>query len=440
MLRIRTASLFALAVLIVLPQSAWTNSSRKNLVLIGGALSAERSPEILTKIIELSGGANRSLIGIITGASVPENWDRFAENEEDARNSRANARYYQELFLTAGAAAAEEIWLDLDHIERRTDAEVLDQVRSCTGFFFGGGDQSRLVEIFLEHDGTESPVLQAIKKEYEKGAVVAGTSAGAAVMVGKDRRSHIPMIAGGRSYDALVNGPYLYTRYVYKDDGSGDLLYDPRGGLGFFSYGLVDTHFSARGRQGRVIRLAYDLELDTVYGLDENTALVVTGADSDEVQMEVLGENGIWILDLSRASRVRKVYDAEGNDLFDLPYKAIFGARANYLTKGDRYDPIHHRVQVADWKRPTGELDWQRPSVRPSRDVFAPEELLELATDLIQCRCETARGITAESNPTFEVKLSKDATRGYGGLDSGGTWSWSFEGLTLDVYPVIRAR
>ena len=203
--------------------------------------------------------------------------------------------------------------------------------------------------------------------------------------------------------------------------------------MGFFRYGLIDTHFSARGRQGRVIRLAYDLELDTVYGLDENTALVVTRADSDEVQMEVLGEKGIWILDLSGASRVRKVYDAEGNDLFDLPFKAILGARASYLTKGDRYDPIHHRVHVADWKRPTGELDWQRPTVRPSQDVFAPEELLELAIDLIQCRCDIARGTTAERNPTFEVKLSKDATSGYGGLDSEDTWCWSFEGLRLDV-------
>jgi cyanophycinase-like exopeptidase len=55
------------------------------------------------------------------------------------------------------------------------------------------------------------------------------------------------------------------------------------GGIGFFPHGLLDTHFANRGRHGRLLQLLADTagltRGDTrAFGVDENTALVVTGA------------------------------------------------------------------------------------------------------------------------------------------------------------------
>lgn len=55
------------------------------------------------------------------------------------------------------------------------------------------------------------------------------------------------------------------------------------GGIGLFGHGLVDTHFANRGRHGRLIQLLVDSAGLTrgatrAFGMDENTALVVTGA------------------------------------------------------------------------------------------------------------------------------------------------------------------
>ena len=70
-----------------------------------------------------------------------------------------------------------------------------------TGFFFGGGDQRRLVELLFQASGdsrVETPVMAKLRQMYESGdAAVGGTSAGAAVMTGA------VMISGGLSYDAL---------------------------------------------------------------------------------------------------------------------------------------------------------------------------------------------------------------------------------------------
>jgi cyanophycinase len=412
--------------------------SKKSLVLVGGAL---QSPEIFTRIVDLAGGRGRAKIGIITGASEPEAWDRLADDPVNARNARTDALYYKELFIEASASDASFIPLDLDHIHNNSSPEVVQLVEEQTGFFFGGGDPSRLVETVSKEDGSDSPVLEAIRKRFEEGAVVAGTNAGAAVLVGHDPRGRIPMIAGGRSYEALVSGPHLYARYDYKDGSSGDLRYNPEGGLGFFNYGLVDTQFSARGRQGRIIRLAHDRAVDTVYGIDENTALVVTRADSEEVEMEVLGERGVWILDLAEAYRRSEAHDETGAFLFDLPYKAIFGVRASYLTRHDRYNPESKTVQVAPWKKPIASSDITRRDVRPSEDIFGPFAFLETARDLFQCRCSIAVGRTRERDPSFEIRMTKDPALGpsaYRGKDDDGRWHISLRNLTVAVYPIVR--
>jgi cyanophycinase len=62
------------------------------------------------------------------------------------------------------------------------DPSVADLSREQTGFFFGGGDQLRIVTA-LRPDGRDTLVLTAVKDMLKGGAVVGGTSAGTACQV-----------------------------------------------------------------------------------------------------------------------------------------------------------------------------------------------------------------------------------------------------------------
>lgn len=68
----------------------------------------------------------------------------------------------------------------VDTKEKNSDPEVVAKVKTLTGFFFGGGDQLRIVFSFYNEDERQpSPVLIAIKETLlATGGVVAGTSAG----------------------------------------------------------------------------------------------------------------------------------------------------------------------------------------------------------------------------------------------------------------------
>ena len=99
-----------------------------------------------------------------------------------------------------------------DHPEKNSDPEVVDHIRSLTGFFFGGGDQTRLVKAYYNGVGNSSgvvasPALLAIKEALlSSGGVVAGTSAGT------DIQTSSVMITGGKSYDGLVHGSSVHWK------------------------------------------------------------------------------------------------------------------------------------------------------------------------------------------------------------------------------------
>lgn len=67
----------------------------------------------------------------------------FADNLLGRRRDSSLA-LYQPLFLKYGA---NPIWIAVDEsrISNNSNPVVVAQVESCSGFFFGGGDQSRVV-------------------------------------------------------------------------------------------------------------------------------------------------------------------------------------------------------------------------------------------------------------------------------------------------------
>ncbi len=124
---------------------------------------------------------------------------------------------------------------------------VLDSLNRITGIFWSGGDQSKHKLSFLSASGEDTEEMKIIRQRVNSGDLaVSGTSAGTAVQDGKYGTNTIPMIAGGESYEALVDEPLDHI--CNKSSCQDDLQYDPTGGLGLFSLSILDTHFSQRGR------------------------------------------------------------------------------------------------------------------------------------------------------------------------------------------------
>ncbi len=151
----------------------------------------------------------------------------------------------------------------------RKPAEAIALVRQATFVWFPGGDQTRLMKAF---EGTGLP--EAIRARYAEGALVGGTSAGAAVM------SRV-MITG----DAFD----LQSITAAKTD--------TKPGLGLFPEAIVDQHFLKRQRMNRLISAVLDHPDLVGIGIDEATALFVTGR-----QFEVLGKSSVVVIDARKAA------------------------------------------------------------------------------------------------------------------------------------------
>jgi len=152
----------------------------------------------------------------------------------------------------------------IDRRQRAQDASCAELVRGAHGIFLGGGDQVKLVSTL-----GGSRVWRAVREAFAAGAIVCGTSAGAAAL-------SETLLSGGEVNSAgsavpLHLGPGL-------------------GLLGFSS--VIDTHFARRGRLQRLIQqVARNPELLGL-GIDENTGLIVRGHLA-----EVVGPGNVYYVD-----------------------------------------------------------------------------------------------------------------------------------------------
>ncbi|MFI7307474.1 cyanophycinase [Micromonospora aurantiaca] len=389
------------------PASASHHRTGGSLVLVGGAL-ADDNREIYEDIVRLAGGPGRARIGIVTAAAPVPAEDPDA-GTPDCNNSVCNGDYYAGLFRSYGAADAQWIPIDLDHPGAADDPAVVRQIESLTGFFFGGGDQYRYVTTMTRGKAQrDSAALAAVRRKLRGGAVVAGTSAGAQIMAGRD------MITGGSTEPGLRDG----AKPGYFDDP--DVLgYLPGGGFGFFTAGLLDTHFSRRGREARSIRLASDTRHARVFGLDENTALEVTGVGGRRTSLRVLGQRGVSVLDLRRA----RVTGHDG-------VWGVEGVRWSRLTAGDAYLAPRWTVVPAPGKPRVRPAAGPCTAV-PSEDVFYDYAMVGLVEEGLAARtgCVAVGGTSYEKDPQWAARL----TRGAGFAAYRGATATTFTGVVIGI-------
>lgn len=261
------------------------NAGTGYLVIVGGG---PIPTAIDQRFLELAGGPGRARIVVLPMAS-----------ETGAQSGGEKAASFREL----GAAQAVSLQLTRQDAGADSVARLLGQ---ATGIWFPGGDQSRLTAAIL---GT--PVLDSIRSRFRHGAVVGGTSAGAAVMSD-------PMISGD---ERRPGGARPDTSDAWLTIDRDDVVLVP--GFGFISNVTVDQHFLRRKRHNRLISVVLERPQVVGVGIDESTALVVSPTGS----WEVIGASQAVVYDARNAA-----VTPAGKTL------GAIGIRMHVLPAGSRFD------------------------------------------------------------------------------------------------------
>jgi len=236
-------------------------STRRGFVVaIGGAEDKTSELEVLRRVFRLA-PADRNVVGVLTTASgIPD--EVFPA--------------YDHAFRRLGAAEVHHLNVR-DRNDARSKANV-DTVAHCGTIFLSGGDQLRLTNTL-----GGSPVLEAIRARYAAGAVVAGTSAGAAAM-------SATMIYNGSAADALHKGAVNMSS-----------------GLAFVEGVVIDSHFLERGRITRLMEVGATNPEYIGVGLGEDAGVIV----HDGRILEAIGTGHVIVVDSSdlRSSNVAEISD-----------------------------------------------------------------------------------------------------------------------------------
>jgi len=133
--------------------------------------------------------------------------------------------------------------------------ELLDSIRNACLVFISGGDQVRFLDVTK---GTG--INEAIHDAYNKGALIAGTSAGASLMS--------KVMVTGNELKHLVDG-----NFTTIEPGNVETIE----GLGFLQDVTIDQHFVVRRRLNRMITYSIENPNHLCVGIDESTAIFVDG-------------------------------------------------------------------------------------------------------------------------------------------------------------------
>ena len=219
------------------------------------------------------------------------------------------------------AAMAGEMWLaDLNQagatnvaiplVETRDHAcneRIAEQIRNARGIFLGGGDQVKLVSAL---SGTL--VEEAIRDAYLDGAIICGTSAGAAALTKTT-------LAGNEVDDEGK----LVEQYIGP-------------GLGLLGYHtLIDTHFTQRRRLYRLFVAVAEFPALMGLGIDEDTALIV----KREIGT-VVGKGGVTFVDGS------SVRFNNATDVTRGPELTISALRVGIVGTGQQFNLKRREVQA----------------------------------------------------------------------------------------------
>jgi cyanophycinase len=274
------------------------------LVAIGGSEDKTEDLEVLRTICNLPEGGTKIVEIIPTASRIPEEAaGQYIEPFQKIGVEKVGIMN----ILTRQDSQRE------DFVQRILDADVV---------FFTGGDQLRITNLL-----GGSPVLSTLKGHYQRGGVIAGTSAGATAM-------SQAMIYQGKAGNALRKGTVQMTP-----------------GLGLIRNAVVDSHFTQRGRFSRLLEVVTGNPGVIGLGLDEDSGVVVR----DGHIAEAIGSGVVVIID---------GYDMQYSNITNISMGTAIaeaGVKVHTLTTGHSFD-LENRNYI--WPEgSTGNKDHEDPTL-----------------------------------------------------------------------------
>lgn len=259
---------------------------RRTLLIIGGAEDKIGRSVVLRRFVRLAGGRTSRIVVIPTASSFTDEASALYRSVF----GRLRAGDVQIVHAPSRAAAH--------------DPELVARLDAATGVFMTGGSQLKLSQYLV---GT--PVGDAIHAAYQRGAVVAGTSAGASIM------SDFMISLGDEGVTPRQRSSQLSA------------------GLGLVKGIVIDQHFDQRGRYGRLMSIVAVSPSLIGMGIDENTAAEIR----DERVLTVVGAGGVFVLD-ARTAITDGAEARRGAPLL------VSGAIVHTLPTGAVFDLAHVRL------------------------------------------------------------------------------------------------
>jgi cyanophycinase len=387
------------------PSSQEINPSqiKGSLVVIGGAAQRDNHG-IWEEIVDAAGGEGAEIAVIPAASSYPERAGNRAVETLEAAGADAFLIPIAPTGLTSESQATAD------------DPEWVEKVRRAHGVYFCGGAQDRICQVLFTREGKNSPMLNAIWEVYRRGGVVAGSSAGAAIMSRVMFRDASVVLA------TMVRGVNL-GKEIDR-------------GLGFLDGDwFVDQHFLVRGRFARSLVAMQAQQVPYGIGVDEDSAIIVRGGSEGRV----VGQRGAVFMDLSQAT--------SDNSLKGFNIQNV---KLSYLNRGDELDLETLELMPAPQKLADRKIDPTAPDFTPSgnqklvfNDILANSVLPNVMRQTVEHRDGQAIGLAfdgaaAQKGPTtgFEFRFYRDSdsrcweTGAFGGTD------YTIQNIHLDIRPI----
>lgn len=275
-----------------------------------------------------------------------------------------------------------------------------DELITAKAIFIRGGDQWDYINLWK---GTK--VDSVINYVFQNGGVIAGTSAGAAVLGEVDFSAQ-----SGSAYsdEALLN-PF-YSRMKFENNF-----------LNLIPNVLFDTHFIERGRHGRLIAMLYNQHFNTGRdligaGIDDRTAICI----SPDGVGEVMGSGAVSIF--------YKDNQTEYSD-FSAGKYTIENLKCHTLTKGWKYDLINN--QIAFIPSSAKDVDINRPW------FYSQSNITLTGSNSITSHLNNLGNYLNEVNSTNVLLITHP---GFSGSAAAITNYLSSNNITFDVLNITTAN
>jgi cyanophycinase len=256
------------------------SKSDSTLFAIGGGEMTE-APDILDEFLGLLKDTPDEHIVVMT----------VATNEP-----KEVGRKYSSMFRNRGVKHVSVV--DISDRDDSFDKRAIKKIHDADALFFTGGDQLHVTSLM-----GGSPLNDIIYEKIDKGFIIAGTSAGAMMM------SDAMIVSGKNDIPPKSGGVEIAP------------------GMNLLDGTIIDTHFSQRGRHGRLMTaLAHFPQLLGI-GLDERTAICQSNG-----KLKVIGEGVVTIMD-ARGMRHSNLTHLKENEPL-----GMFGINIHVLPAGYKYD------------------------------------------------------------------------------------------------------